>query len=70
MGGGGGGGGDFISADCPGALFKNACWSAGLDRVYEINRSFRNEGVSTRHNRSLPCWKFIRLMPIMKIWLI
>jgi len=23
---------------------------AGLDRVYEINRSFRNEGVSTRHN--------------------
>ena len=22
----------------------------GLDRVYEINRSFRNEGVSTRHN--------------------
>jgi lysyl-tRNA synthetase class 2 len=23
---------------------------AGLDRVYEINRSFRNEGVSSRHN--------------------
>ncbi|MBN1912978.1 MAG: lysine--tRNA ligase, partial [Candidatus Omnitrophica bacterium] len=23
---------------------------AGLDKVYEINRSFRNEGVSTRHN--------------------
>lgn len=23
---------------------------AGLDRVYEINRSFRNEGVSTKHN--------------------
>lgn len=22
----------------------------GLDRVYELNRSFRNEGVSTRHN--------------------
>ena len=22
----------------------------GLDRIYEINRSFRNEGVSTRHN--------------------
>ena len=22
----------------------------GLDRVYEINRSFRNEGISTRHN--------------------
>ena len=23
---------------------------AGLDKVYEINRSFRNEGVSTKHN--------------------
>src|SRR6185312_228808 len=22
----------------------------GFDRVYEINRNFRNEGVSTRHN--------------------
>ena len=22
----------------------------GLDRVYEVNRSFRNEGISTRHN--------------------
>ncbi len=22
----------------------------GLERVYEINRNFRNEGVSTRHN--------------------
>jgi lysyl-tRNA synthetase, class II len=23
---------------------------AGMERVYEINRSFRNEGISTRHN--------------------
>ena len=22
----------------------------GFDRVFEINRSFRNEGISTRHN--------------------
>ncbi len=22
----------------------------GFDRVYEINKSFRNEGISTRHN--------------------
>jgi lysyl-tRNA synthetase class 2 len=22
----------------------------GLDRVYEINRNFRNEGISTQHN--------------------
>ena len=26
----------------------------GLDRVYEINRNFRNEGVSTQHNNPPP----------------
>ena len=25
----------------------------GMDRVYEINRNFRNEGISTKHNLSL-----------------
>ncbi len=28
----------------------------GFERVFEINRNFRNEGVSTRHNLSSPCW--------------
>ena len=32
----------------------------GCERVYELGRIFRNEGVSTRHNPSSPRWRAIR----------
>ena len=35
----------------------------GLDRVYEINRNFRNEGISTRTTPSSPCWSSTRPTP-------
>ena len=31
-------------------IFLKRLIVGGLEKVYEINRSFRNEGVSTRHN--------------------
>ena len=30
----------------------------GLDRVYEINRNFRNEGISTKHNPEFTMLEF------------
>ncbi len=32
----------------------------GIDRVYEINRNFRNEGISPSTTLSSPCWSSIR----------
>ena len=39
---------DALPADRARAVPRSAWWSAGSERVYEINRNFRNEGVSTR----------------------
>ena len=35
----------------------------GFDKVYEIGRVFRNEGIDQDHNRSSPCWRATRLTP-------
>jgi lysyl-tRNA synthetase class 2 len=40
---------DFYLRIAP-ELYLKRLLVGGLDRVYEINRSFRNEGVSTKHN--------------------
>ena len=42
----------------PLSFTSSASSSEGLDRVYEINRNFRNEGVSTRHNPEFTMLEF------------
>jgi len=39
-------------------LFLKRLVVGGLDRVYELNRSFRNEGISTRHNPEFTMLEF------------
>lgn len=39
-------------------LFLKRLLVGGLERVYEVNRSFRNEGVSTRHNPEFTMLEF------------
>ena len=39
----------------------------GLERVYEINRNFRNEGFQLAIIQNLLCWSFIRPTPISTI---
>jgi len=41
-------------------LFLKRLVVGGFDRVYEINRNFRNEGVSTRHNPEFTMLEFYR----------
>jgi len=39
-------------------LYLKRLTVGGLDRVYEINRNFRNEGISTRHNPEFTMLEF------------
>jgi lysyl-tRNA synthetase, class II len=39
-------------------LYLKRLTVAGLDRVYEINRNFRNEGISTQHNPEFTMLEF------------
>ncbi len=43
---------------CPRALLEAPDCVGGLDRVYEINRNFRNEGISTQHNPEFTMLEF------------
>ena len=39
-------------------LFLKRCVVGGIDKVFEINRNFRNEGISTRHNPEFTMLEF------------
>jgi lysyl-tRNA synthetase class 2 len=41
-------------------LFLKRCLVGGIDRVYEIGRCYRNEGISTRHNPEFTMLEFYR----------
>jgi len=38
-------------------LYLKRLLVGGFGKVFEMNRNFRNEGISPRHNPELPCWK-------------
>lgn len=48
---------DFYLRIAP-ELYLKRLVVGGLDRVYEINRNFRNEGISTRHNPEFTMLEF------------
>jgi lysyl-tRNA synthetase class 2 len=39
----------------------------GLEKVYEIGKDFRNEGISTKHNPNSPRWSATGLTRIIQI---
>ncbi len=47
----------ILPAHCP-ELYLKRLVTGGLERVYEINRNFRNEGISTFHNPEFTMMEF------------
>ena len=45
-------------------LYLKRLLVGGFEKVYELNRNFRNEGISTRHNPSSRCSSFTGPMPM------
>src|SRR5438094_665510 len=48
--------GDWVGVE--GRLFLTRLTVGGLERVFEINRNFRNEGISTQHNPEFTMMEF------------
>ena len=46
-----------VSADCAGIYLKRLI-VGGLNRVYDLNRNFRNEGISWKHNPEFTMLEF------------
>src|SRR5688572_26770232 len=49
---------DVCSSDLAPELYLKRLVVGGLERVYEINRNFRNEGISTQHNPEFTMLEF------------
>ena len=45
-------------------LFLKRLLVGGMEKVFEINRNFRNEGIDTSHNPEFTMMECIRRMPI------
>ena len=44
-------------------LYLKRLLVGGIERVYEINRNFRNEGISTKHNPEFTMLEFTKRIP-------
>ena len=50
-----------VFAHCP-ELYLKRLIVGGFERVYEISRNFRNEGLSTRHNPEFTMFEFYQAL--------
>jgi len=48
-------------------LYLKRWWWDGFERFSEINRNFRNEGLSTRHNPEFTMLEFLRSYRVLPV---